>query len=70
MPYICNIMKRRAALKIIRSAAKAKNRAVTVDKKAGKGSHYKVTAGTKKTTLPMEVSDPLMKLIMEQLELE
>lgn len=70
LPYFITTMKRRAALQIIRSAAKTKGRTVTIDKTAGKGSHYKVIAGTKKTTLPKEVSEPLMKVILKQLNLE
>ena len=70
MPYFITMMNRRAALKIIHKAAKAKNRAVTVDKSAGKGSHYKVTVGTKHTTLPKKVSDALLKKILKQLDLE
>jgi len=63
-------VKRRNALKIIRGAAKDKGLSVTVDTKAGKGSHAKVTAGTRRTTIPKNVSDPLLKAILKQLGLE
>ena len=46
-------MKRRDALRIIRDAAKAKGLSVTVDTKAGKGSHANVTAGPRRTTMPV-----------------
>ena len=70
LPYSTPIVKRRDALRIIRDAAKAKGLSVTVDTKAGKGSHAKVTAGTCRTTLPKEVSDPLLKAILKQLDLK
>ena len=63
-------MKRRNALRIIRAAAKARGLSVTVDTKAGKGSHAKVTAGTRRTTRPKNVSDPLLKPILRQLDLK
>ena len=63
-------MKRRNALRIIRAAAKARGLSVTVDTKAGKGSHAKVTAGTRRTTMPKNVSDPLLKAILRQLDLK
>ncbi len=52
-------MKRRDALKTIRDAAKA-----------GKGSHAKVTAGPRRTTMPKNVSDALLKAILKQLDLK
>lgn len=70
LPYYATIMKRREALKIIRGAAKAKGLSVTVDTKAGKGSHAKVTTGMRRTTMPKNVSDPLLKAILKQLDLE
>ena len=63
-------MKRRNALRIIRAAAKARGLSVTVDTKAGKGSHAKVTAGTRRTTMPKNVSDQLLKAILRQLDLK
>ncbi len=63
-------MKRRDALKIIRAAAKPKGLSVTVDTKAGKGSHAKVTAGKRRATMPKKVSEPLLKAILKQLDLK
>ena len=70
LPYYQTIVKRRNALRIIRAAAKNKGLSVTIDTKAGKGSHAKVTAGTRRTTIPKNVSDPLLKAILEQLDLK
>lgn len=53
-----------------KSKAKLKDRTVTVVKSAGKGSHYKVWAGVKRTTVPKEVSPDLLKRILAQLDLE
>lgn len=61
-------MKRRDALKIIRDAARAKGLSVTVDTRAGKGSHAKVTAGSRRTTMPKNISDALLKAILKQLD--
>lgn len=63
-------MKRKDALKIIRDAAKAKGLSVILDTKAGKGSHAKVTAGPRRTTMPKKVSDALLKAILKQLDLK
>ena len=63
-------MKRRDALKIIRDAARAKGLSVTVDTRAGKGSHAKVTAGSGRTTMPKNISDALLKAILKQLDLK
>ena len=70
LPYFHTVEKRRNALRIIRDAAKVKGLSVTVDTKAGKGSHAKVTAGTRRTTIPKKVSDPLLKAILKQLDLK
>lgn len=70
LPYSPTIIKRRDALRTIRDAAKAKGLSVTVDTKAGKGSHAKVSAGTRRTTMPKNVSDPLLKAILKQLDLK
>ena len=56
LPYSTSSMKRRDALKIIRGAAQARGLSVTVDTKAGKGSHAKVTVGARRTTMPINVS--------------
>jgi hypothetical protein len=63
-------MNRSEALKIIRAAAKAKDRPVRVDTKAGKGSHAKVYVGRSRTVIPNKVSPFMLRKILGQLDLE
>ena len=63
-------MKRKDAIKIIKSAATKQGLDVRLNTKAGKGSHTKIYVGNRRTTMPLEVSRALLKKIMRQLELE
>ncbi len=63
-------MNRSEALKTIRATAKAMDRRVRVDTKAGKGSHAKVYVGRRRTVVPHKVSPFLSRKILGQLDLE
>lgn len=63
-------MNRKAALRIIRAAAKAKGRQVRLNTRSGKGSHVKLYVGQARTVIPNKVSPLLLKMILKQLALE
>lgn len=63
-------MKRDDATKIIRIEAEKRGLDVVVDTKAGKGSHAKITVGTRKTTIAVKVNPTMLKIILKQLNLK
>ena len=63
-------MKRDDAMKIIRMEAKKRGLDVTINTKAGKGSHAKVTVGARKTTIAAQVNPTMLKVILKQLNLK
>lgn len=63
-------MKRTQLLKELRKECKARGWVLDVDKKLGKGSHYRVSANGRKTTVKSgELSPQYCDLIREQLGL-
>lgn len=63
-------MKRDQLLRELRSECKSRGWELVIDRKLGKGSHYRVTANGQKTTVKSgELSPAYCKLIREQLGL-
>lgn len=54
----------------IRKQAAALGLKLIVDTKKGKGSHYRLTAGNRTTTVPEKLSPLMMKIIRKQLGLD
>lgn len=63
-------MKREAFIKQLRKDAKQRGLELEIDKTLGKGSHYRITVGSQKTTLKSGEITPLYaKLVRKQLGL-
>jgi len=60
---------REALLRALRKEARKRGLTFTVDKKKGKGSHYLVTVGDRRATVPRKVKH-LEKIIRRQLGLD
>ena len=63
-------MHRREFLKTLRKEAKERDLEFEIDRKKGKGSHYMVRIGNRKTTVPKRLTPTLARMTRKQLGLE
>ena len=63
-------MNRRELIKEIRKQARQRGLEFELDRKKGKGSHYLVRVGARKTTVPKRITPKLAAVIRRQLGLE
>lgn len=63
-------MKRNDLIRDLRAFARKRNLHFEVDKKGGKGSHYRLTVGERKTIIPTHLSPNLIRAILKQLMID
>ncbi len=64
------MISRQKFLPQLREEAAVSAKAWSLDKKKGKGSHYRVTVGSRTTTVPEKISPLMAKIIRKQLGLD